>query len=181
VIKELTLSAATAVLLFTHAPQARSDTITIPCEEILAIAPLATNTGQPFTAGVTYYGWGIDFTGTDLGHNFDIGYAWQGLRSTSTQYFGTPDAQILAWNKSMSLVGCAWMSDCAGMLNFGNSGKTGYGVLWYSPHYAYMAIDLLTITTAEPSSLFLFGAGFLGLVGLFRRKLRTLSQPSFPQ
>jgi hypothetical protein len=170
-IKELTVSIATAALLFVFAPRAKSDTITIPCEEILAIPPVATHTGEPFAAGVTYFGWGIDFTGTDLGHNFNIGYTWQGLRSTSMQYFGTPNAQILAWNNRMSITGCAWMSDCAGTLYFGSSGITGDGVMWYSPHYAYMAIDTLSITTPEPGSLFLLGSGLLALAGLFRRKV----------
>lgn len=170
-IKGLTVGIATAILLLVLAPQAKSDTITIPVEEILAIAPVTTNTGQPFAAGVTYYSWGIDFTGIDLGHSFDIGYVWQALHSTSMQYFGTPNALIIAWDSSMAFVGCAWTFDCAGTVDFGNSGVTGDGEMWYSPHYAYMAIDSVTITTPEPSSVFLLSSGLLGLVSLFRRKV----------
>ena len=169
--KKLAASFALAILVFVLTPLAKADTITIPVEEILAIAPVPTNTGQPLAPGVAFYGWGIDFIGTDLnGNSFNIGYTWQGLESTSMQYFGNPNAQILVWDSRMTFVGCGWMSDCSGTLYFDNSGVTGTGVMWYSPHYAYMAIDALTVTTPEPSSLLLLGSALLGLVGLFRRR-----------
>ncbi len=165
-IERHALSVAVVVMLFVLAPQAKADSITVPVDEILAIPPVIVD-GAPAQATIEYLPDGLYFVGS----GFDIGYSWSGLQQISTTYFGVPDAQILTWNSNMSFVGCSWGQSCAGTVYFGNSGISGAGFMSYTPHIAFMVIDSLTYSTAEPSSFLLIGSGLLGLVGLSRRKI----------
>lgn len=153
-----------AAFLSTMVPAAKADTVTVPVEEIVAIAPVATDTGRPFPAEVSYFVSGINFSGTTSSGSFNIGYAWQALANTSMQYFGDANAEIVAWDGSMSFAGCDWTSSCLGTLTFGDTGVTGTGFMSYSPHYAYVAINSLTYSTPEPGSLAMLVIGVLGLL-----------------
>jgi hypothetical protein len=164
-IRKLAVSITMAMLLFVLVPQARPDSTTVSVEEILAIPPLIVD-GAPAQATVDNMPDGIYF----VGQGFDIGYSWGALQQTSMASFGVSDAQITTWDSSMSFVGCAWGQDCAGTVYLG-SGVSGTGFMNYTPHYAYMAIDSLTYSTPEPSSLLLLGSGLLGLVGFYRRRI----------
>jgi hypothetical protein len=176
VTKKLSLSLAFVILLLAVSPVAKSDSVTIPVEEILYIVPFQTNTGQPFAAPVFITSDEVEFIGVgspgEPGQKFDIGY--EGLSGDSVGAFGNPNATILAWNGSDTLHGCAWGAGglCpTATVDFGN-GVSGSGKLLYNPRFAYVAIDSLTIPagTPEPSILLLLGLG-LGFLLLVRGKI----------
>ncbi len=169
-VRKLTVSLAFALFAGLLAPPARPDSITFHFDELLVIDPVIVG-GRPDThATVQYTAESLDF----VAPTYHIGITWGALQQTSLDYFGTPDSPVLPWDNTMSLVGCQWQQDCHGTVVFGNAGMSGTGSMWYSPHYAFMAIDTLTITTNEPGSLLLLGSGFLGIAALFRRKISAL-------
>jgi PEP-CTERM motif-containing protein len=164
-IRKLTISLAVAILLLAAAPQARSDSITVAVNDIVMISPVIVNGVPDPTVAVVLSPSGFEFVGS----NYDAQYPWELLQSISMAAFGDNDAHVLFWNNSMSLDDCTWFgSHCAGpILEIDDSGVIGTGTLFYSPHLNYMTIDSLTITAPEPGSIFLLGAGLLGLVGFF--------------
>lgn len=183
-LKKLAASLAFAILLLAVSPVAKSDSFTVPVEELLVIVPIATSTGQPLAPAALFNSMGLQFIGTDtdvppgqMPFSFNIGYAPGVFVTASEEVFGNPNAKILAWSGGDTLLGCAWAS--AGIdpcptatVTFGD-GIRGSGSLFYNPHFAYVAIDSLTIstpaTTPEPSVLVLLGLG-LGSIALLRRK-----------
>jgi hypothetical protein len=169
-IRKLTVSIATAILLFALVPRAEADSVTVPANIIIDIDPVIVHGEPDPTATVVFTPREIDF----VTPTYDIGATLAVFQGISTAAFGNPNAQMLIWDDSMPLIGCSFVSfasPCQGGVSFGNSGVIGDGTLFLSPRFDYMTIDSLTITTPEPSSLFLLGSGLLGLVGLFHRKL----------
>jgi PEP-CTERM motif len=170
-IGKLTVSLALAVFAALLAPAARPDSISFHFDELLVIDPVIVGGKPDMHAIVQYTTESLDF----VTPTYHIAIAWGALQQTSLLYFGTPDNPILPWDSSMSFVGCQWQQDCQGTVFFAGTGMSGTGSMWYSPHYAYMAIDTLTITTPEPGTLLLLSSGFLGPVALFRRKISALT------
>ena len=168
-VKKLTMILAAAVLMSSIAPQAKADSITKSVNEILVIDPVLVN-GEPDPTAMVVCGPSELAFVTPTYH---IGITWQALQMISFFAFGNPNAEIFAWDDSMTLIGCSWDTVCHGGVKFDDSGVIGNGTLYSTPHLGIMTIDSLTITTPEPNSVELLGIGLVLFVGLFQRKIRT--------
>jgi hypothetical protein len=166
-IRKIALSLAVVMLMSVIVPKAKSDSFTEAVKEIYFIDPILVNGEPDPTATVEYSASEIAF----VTPTYHIGITWQALQAISVFAFGNPDAQIFTWDDSMSLIGCSWESVCDGAVSFDDSGVIGNGTLYSTPHLGIMTIDSLTIATPEPSGVLLLGTGFVGLMGLFHRKV----------
>jgi PEP-CTERM motif-containing protein len=160
-----------SILLLFLAVPASADTITVPVNEIISIDPVIID-GQPDPSAIMLYSAeGIEFLNT----TYDITDTWGLFQEVSMVAFGNPNAQVLIWDKNMSLIGCAWFeNNCVGGVAFGSSGVTGKGTLVSTPKLALMTIYSLTfndspVAIPEPSTMLLLGLG-ASLLALTRRR-----------